>query len=246
MWTLIQAHRGASGYAPENTLAAFKMAVEMGADGIELDVHFTKDRVVVVTHDDNVFRVSGCNALVNDLTLEELKKLDFSNHMAGFAGEKIPTLEEVLQLIKPTNLFINIELKTNHENPNGLEEATQALVEKYGMQDRILYSSFNHYSLAHMKEIAPKMPCGALYSAKPYRPWDYARSMGIECVHPKFGSVNTPDYLKDCHEAGIKCNVWTPNTRADFEWLLNLGVDGIITNYPDHAIAARAQLQKKD
>ncbi len=235
----IWAHRGASGDAPENTLAAFQMAMDVGADGIELDVHFTKDRQVVVTHDDDTQRVTGYKGWIIDLTLAQLKKLDFSYNMAAFKGETIPTLEEVLALIQPGRLNINIELKTNDENPNGLEEACQALVEKYSMEDRILYSSFNHYSLARMRSVAPHMKCGILYSNKPYRPWEYAASFGCSAVHPQFGSVNTPGYIEECHQAGIACNVWTVNSTQDIKAMLDLQVDGIITNYPALALRLR-------
>ena len=113
MKTKIWAHRGASGAAPENTLAAFDLAAKVGADGIELDVHFTRDREVVVVHDNTLARVTGMNGTVEELTLAQLKKLDFSNHMAAYCGERIPTLQEVLELVKPTGMEINIELKTD-------------------------------------------------------------------------------------------------------------------------------------
>ena len=235
----IWAHRGASGYAPENTLAAFQMAADVGADGIELDVHFTRDRQVVVTHDDDTVRVSGYKGMICDLTLKQLKEPDFSCNMAAFKGETIPTLEEVLALIKPGKLHINIELKTNDENPNGLEEASQALVEKYRMEERVIYSSFNHYSLSHMRSIAPHMKCGILYANKLYKPWDYAKSFGCNAVHPLFTSVNSPDYMEQCHQAGIACNVWTVNSVQDIQGMLDLAVDGIITNYPALALRLR-------
>ncbi len=239
MRTQIWGHRGASGDAPENTLAAFQLASAAKADGIELDVHFSRDRQVVVTHDDDTVRVTGYKGLISDLTLAQLKRLDFSFGMAAFKGETIPTLEEVLALIQPGKLHINIELKTNDENPNGLEEACQALVEKYGMEERILYSSFNHYSLARMRSIAPHMKCGTLYSNKPYKPWDYAKSFGCVAIHPQFGSVNTPGYIEECHKAGIACNVWTVNSAQDIKAMLDLQVDGIITNYPALALRLR-------
>ena len=235
----IWAHRGASGAAPENTLAAFQMAADVGADGIELDVHFTRDRQVVVTHDDDTARVTGYKGEICDLTLKQLKQLDFSCSMAAFKGETIPTLEEVLALIQPGKLHINIELKTNNENPEGLEEACQALVKQYGMEERVLYSSFNHYSLAHMHAIAPHMKCGILYSNKPFRPWEYAKAFGCLAVHPQFGSVNTPGYMEECHRAGIACNVWTVNSEQDIQAMLDLQVDGIITNYPALALRLR-------
>ena len=245
MASKIWGHRGASGYAPENTLSAFRLAAQMGAYGIELDVHFSKDRQVVVTHDDNVERVTNHKGNICDMTLEQLKKLDFSNHMAAFAGETIPTLEEVLQLVEPTAMHINIELKTNHQTPIGLEEAVQALVEKYNMQERILYSSFNHQSLQKIKEIAPHMPCGVLYSCKLVAPWTYAKMLGFEAVHPYFPALSLPDFHKQCKENDIMINVWTVNTKEDIEAMLDFGVDGIITNYPDVALALLKDFPKK-
>ena len=243
MQTKIWAHRGASAYAPENTLAAFKLAAEMQADGIELDVHFTKDRQVVVTHDDDVRRVTNHEGAVSSLTLAELKRLDFSNKMAAFAGEKIPTFEEVLALLKPTDMMINIELKTNWEIPNGLEEATHALVRQYGMEERIMYSSFNHYSLLHMKKIAPEIPCGLLYDNKVARPWDYAKMLGMEALHPYFKTITQPDYMDICMKNGIQCNCWTVNEEKDILRMLEAHVTGIITNDPALALRLRTQYE---
>lgn len=239
MKTKIWAHRGASAYAPENTLAAFMLAIEQKADGIELDVHFTKDKVAIITHDDDVFRVTGYHGLVENLTLEEIKKLSFDNKMAAYFGEKAPTLEEVLDLIKPSNLTINIELKTNHRRPEGLEEVCQELVKKAGMDERVLYSSFNHHSLNHIKKISPHMPCGILYSNNMFKEWNYAKTMGWEAVHPHFKSVYSKEYIKECHAAGIQCNAWTVDEPADIQFLLDLGIDAIITNKPDVALALR-------
>ena len=239
MQTKILAHRGSSAYAPENTLAAFKLAIEQGADGIELDVHFTKDQIPLVTHDDNVLRVTGYNGLVKELTLEEIKKLSFDNKMAAYYGEKAPTLEEVLQLIKPSKLMINIELKTNHQRPEGLEDACQELVKKYGTEDRILYSSFNHHSLNHIKTIAPNMPCGILYSDNMFKEWNYAKTMNWEAIHPHFHSVYGKEYIEECQKTGIACNTWTVDNPKDIQFLLDLGVDSIITNVPDVALALR-------
>lgn len=242
MQTLVWAHRGASGDAPENTLAAFKLAADVGADGIELDVHFSKDHQVVVTHDDNVKRVTGFDGWVREMTLADLKKLDFSNHMEAFQGEKIPTFEEVLKLVKPTGMVINVELKTNFQNPEGLEEATQMLVEKYGMEDRIIYSSFNHYSLRQMREVAPALPQGILYEDKLLDPWKYAGEIvGVQAIHPCFKALNAPGVVEQCHAAGIRVHPWTVNGEEDMKWMLDLGVDAIITNYPAKCIELRSK-----
>jgi len=237
---MVWAHRGASGDAPENTLAAFRLAAEVGADGIELDVHFTKDRQIVVTHDDNVIRVTGHDGWVRQMTLSELKALDFSNHMEAYAGEKIPTLEEVLQLVKPTGMLINIELKTNFQTPEGLEEAVQMLVEKYGMEDRIIYSSFNHYSLKQMREVAPEMPQGILYEEKLLDACRYGKEIvGVQAIHPCYEAMNVPGEVERCHEAGLRVHPWTVNTEEDMKWMLDIGVDAIITNYPAKCIELR-------
>ena len=237
--TKIWAHRGASAYAPENTLAAFALALEQKADGIELDVHFSRDRQVVVTHDDNVVRVTGYNGNVCDLTLAELKKLDFSNKMAAYVGESIPTLDEVFALMKSSGLWVNVELKTNHDMPNGLEEACQALVEKHGMENRVIYSSFNHMSLKRMGEIAPHMPLGILYSNKLCNDWEYAKAIGASAIHPSYKSLNEPDFILACRASGICCNAWTVDETADIRKLLALDVDAIITNKPDLAVSLR-------
>lgn len=239
MKTKIWAHRGASAYAPENTLAAFALAIEQGADGIELDVHFTKDQKVIVTHDDDAFRVTGYHGLIKQMTLEEIKRLSFDNKMGPYFGEKAPTLEEVLDLIRPSNLTINIELKTNHQRPQGLEEACQELVKKAGMEDRILYSSFNLHSLTQVQKIAPNMPCGMLYSNNLFKEWNYAKTMGWQAIHPNFKSIYGKEYVKSCQDAGVRCHAWTVDNPEDIQNLLNLGIDAIITNTPDVALAIR-------
>ena len=244
MKTKIWAHRGASGAAPENTLAAFELAAGVGADGVELDVHFTRDGEVVVVHDNTLERVTGMRGTVEALTLAQLRRLDFSNHMAAYRGETIPTLTEVLTLLKPTGLEINIELKTDHKLPEGLEEATLERVARAGMESRIWYSSFNHYSIARMKALAPETRCGLLYDCKLYAPWTYAKGMGVEALHPHYGTLNTPGYLDACHAAGIRCHTWTVNDEAEIRRLIERGVDAVITNEPALALRVRAEQER--
>ena len=149
--TKVFAHRGASGYAPENTLQAFSLAQEQGADGIELDVQLTKDGEVVVIHDETIDRTSTGKGYVRDYTLEELKKFSFHNHMEKYKGVKIPTLREVLELVKPGKMEVNIELKTGIFWYPDIEEKTMKIVEEAGMEDRVIYSSFNHYSVQKVR-----------------------------------------------------------------------------------------------
>ena len=145
--TKVWAHRGASGYAPENTLDAFRKAVEMGADGIELDVQMTKDGELVVIHDETIDRVSNGKGWVKDYTYEELKKFNFNKTHQEYTKEEIPTLEQVYRLIKPTNLTINVEIKTGIYFYPGIEEKLYLLEKEKGMQGKIIYSSFNHFKL---------------------------------------------------------------------------------------------------
>lgn len=150
----VWAHRGASGYAPENTMDAFRKAIEMKADGIELDVHLTKDGEVVVIHDEVLDRVSDGTGRVQDFTYNELKKFNFNKLHPEYKEEEIPTLEEVYQLIKPTDLTINVEMKTGNTFYPGMEDKVLELTKKYDMMDRIIVSSFNHYTIRSMKENA--------------------------------------------------------------------------------------------
>ena len=136
--TKIFAHRGASGYAPENTLPAFAMAEQQGADGIELDVQLTKDGEVVVIHDEKIDRTGTDRGYVRNYTLQELKNLSFHNQMERYRGVKIPTLREVLELVKPGKMQVNIELKTGIFWYPEIEEKTMKIVKDAGMEERVI------------------------------------------------------------------------------------------------------------
>ena len=160
----IFAHRGASSYAPENTLPAFALAASQGADGIELDVHLTRDGQLVVIHDETLERTTNGSGWVKDHTLAQLQQLRADNHTPGFADASIPTLEQVLELVKPTGMLVNIELKTSLIWYEGLEEKTVELVRAMGMEDRVIYSSFNHYSIEKVRQLDPEAETAYLYS----------------------------------------------------------------------------------
>ena len=237
----IWGHRGASAYAPENTLAAFHLAHLMGADGVECDAQFTKDKQVVLIHDSNLFRTSGVDAMLMDMTLSELKKLDFSCGNEQYRGEKIPTLEELLLLARKEGFDVNIELKTNFDEPNGLEEAICRIVAECSMEEHVIYSGNNHVSLVHMKEINPDSECNLGFYQRCYRCWDYAKLLGCDGIHPDFTFVRAPGYLESCKKAGIICRVWAPDTPDDLKEMLSLRLD-VITNKPDVACSVRTQL----
>ena len=245
MITKIWAHRGASSQAPENTLAAFDLAVRQGADGIELDVHLTADKVVVVTHDESCRRAAGEDGLIGGMTLAELRRLDFGRIMPGFSRQQIPTLADVFDLIRPTGLTINIELKNSVTLYPGLEQQVLDLAVAGGMQDRVCLSSFNHYSMAAARRIirerALAIPCGLLYSSLIYRPWDYARMLDAAAIHPMYNSLLIPGLAGQCREAGIAVNVWTIDLPEHLNRVMGMDLDAIITNVPDQALAIRRQ-----
>ncbi len=232
---LIWAHRGASGYAPENTLPAFKMAADMGADGVELDVQLTKDDVIVVCHDERIDRTSNGAGRIQDYTLEELKKYDFCNGNKAFEGTTIPTMEEVFDLLDSTGLTINIELKTGEIFYPQLEEKIVELTKKKGWMDRVIFSSFNHYSIIRIKEIAPEAKTGFLYADGTLNMPGYAAENGVDALHPAFYNLQYPDYMADCNLFDIDVNVWTVNSEADLLKCKEMGVNAVITNYPEKA-----------
>lgn len=239
MKTLILAHRGASGYAPENTLEAFDLAIKSKADGIELDVHRTSDDQIVVAHDETIDRCSNGKGYIGDMTLAQLRQFDFSCGMSHYQNVKIPTLAEVLELIRPTRLMINIEVKTTHRLYQSIEKTTLALVKEFGMTDRILYSSFNHYSLTTLRALDPNAKLGVLYSEGLVEPWLYAQRIQANALHPQYLNLRVPGYVAESHRAGIQVNVWTLNDEDAIGRALQCGVDGIITNYPDLALRMR-------
>lgn len=231
--TKIWAHRGASAYAPENTLEAFRLAVEQQADGVELDVQLTKDGKVVVIHDETIDRVSSGQGYVKDYTLKELKKMSFNKLHPEYQGAKIPTLKEVLELLKPTDLTVNIELKTGIVPYKGIEKKVLKLVKKMGMEDRVIYSSFYHPSLLKIKKLNPEAKTGILYSDGWVRVPSYAKELGVDAIHPATWHMQAPKLLEKAKKKGLAVHVWTVNDPDLMKSLAEQGVDAIITNNPD-------------
>ena len=236
---LIQAHRGASAYAPENTLAAFKLAVEMQADGVELDVHLTKDGVPVVNHNFHVNDTSNGRGDIKDMTLDEIRKFNFafrynSTELADKYGfQPIPTLEDVYALLSPTGMFVNVELKSTEEE---LLEKCNALADKYEMKGKVLYSSFDHRALMRIHEYDPTVTVAPLYAQRIQFPWVYASLLGAMAIHPDWGQVfDIPEMVTECHKRGIRVNVWTVDGEDAMRRLIEAGVDSLITDVPDLA-----------
>lgn len=242
---LVWAHRGASGYAPENTIEAFRLAVEQGADGIELDVQLTKDDQMVIIHDEWIDRTSDGKGWVKDYTLEELRKFNFNKTCPKYAHADIPTLREVYELIKPTNLTIDVELKTGIVFYPELERKVVELTKEMGLEDRVLYSSFNHYTCVKLHELNPDCYVGFLYADGPIDVAPYAKKHGANALHPALYNLQFPNFMQDAAANGLDVNAWTVNEKEHMALACKFGVNAIITNYPDVTKQVIAQVFHK-
>ena len=229
------AHRGASTHAPENTLAAFQLAADQGADGIEFDAKVSRDGVVVILHDATVDRTTDGTGRVSTLSLAELKHLDAgAKFNSKFAGERIPTLEEIFDAVSD-RLILNIELTNYASRDDELELKVIDLVARRNLADRVMVSSFNPLSLRKVKQAAPHIVCGLLYS--PDNPiylrqtWGAPLIPDLEARHPEYSLVDA-DFVRKCHARGQKVNVWTVNEEADMWRMIEAGVDAIMTDRP--------------
>jgi len=229
------AHRGASYEAPANTLAAFLLAVELGADGIELDVHLSKDGHVVVIHDFDVSATTDGQGLVCDKTLAELKELDAGSWFDPvFAGQRIPTLQEVIDAVG-RRLLLNIELKVRGWSDGGLAAKVVQIVEESGLVDRVILSSFNPRVVWRAKLRNPKIATGLLYAQdKPLflrKAWS-RRLLRPTALHPHYAMVDS-HYVWWANKQGYRVNVWTADEPGDMRRLMREGVDIIVSNRPD-------------
>lgn len=227
------AHRGFSGKYPENTMLAFEKAIEAGADGIELDVQLTKDNEVVIIHDENVARTTGEKGDVRDFTYEEISKLDASYIYKGKYGiNKIPTLREYFELVKDKDIVTNVELKTGVIEYIGIEDKVLELIQEYHLEDKVIISSFNHFSIMRMKEIAPNLKYGLLSETWLIDAGKYVHNLGIQCYHPLYRNL-TEDVVKEIKKYGIEINTYTVNTKEDVRNMISKGIDIVIGNFPD-------------
>ena len=239
--SFIYAHRGASGHAPEKTLEAFSLAAAMGADGVELDVHLSADGELVVIHDEKVDRTTDGTGYVKDMTLAQLKTLDASAGKENYKGARIPTLAEVYDLLRDTGLHVNVEIKTDRIQYPDIERKCLEMEREKGMTGRVLYSSFNHYTLANLLRLDPGAKTGLLYMSGLYEPWVYAKAVGATHIHPFYPSLFLPGLAQGCLENGVGINLWTVNDPEVMAQCVRCGA-GIITDYPDRAVDVRKKL----
>lgn len=229
---LVLGHRGASDDAPENTLAAFRLAIEQGADGVELDVWRCGSGEVVVAHDEDARRVAGSPLRVPDATLAELRALDVGAWKGPrFRGERIPRLLEVLEALP--GAVVNVELKSRGRDLR-LAEAVARDLARAAAQGRVIVSSFDFRLVSAFRLAAPEVPVGLLFDGD--HPWRLrtavaARLLHAAAVHPARELI-APERVARWRRRGLGVNVWTVDAPADIERLVGLGVDAIITNLP--------------
>lgn len=231
---LLLGHRGAAAEAPANTVAAFQRAMAAGADGVELDVHLTRDGHVVVIHDEDVAAVTGASGRIRELSLAEVQRLDAGSYFdAQFAGARIPTLAEALQAAGEGGV-VNIEIKGTSVASEGLEREVVRIVHEHNMRERVIVSSFNPARLLRLRALDPELPRAMLHG--PGTPL-FVRNLWFlplvqpDALHPHYTMVNAA-YMKRAREWGVRVNVWTVDDEIEARRLVELGVDGIISNNP--------------
>lgn len=232
------AHRGASGYAPENTIAAFDLAVDMKADYIEIDVQRSKDGELVLIHDTTVNRTTNGTGRVGELTLEQLRKLDAGSWFGSeFAGELIPTFDEILDRYRG-KIGILVELKAPELYP-GIEEQVAEALKKRNMDkpknNKIIIQSFNFESVKKVNELLPRIPIGVLTSNRAHTTLEALQEFSTyaDWFNPSYGIV-TKEMVEQVHALGMKIGSWTVRTPEAADFLFEMGVDAIITDYPDY------------
>lgn len=230
---LIIAHRGASSYAFENTLDSFRKACTFGADMIELDIRVTKDSELIVFHDSAIDRMTDGSGLVQYFTLADLKKIKIH-------GEAIPTLEEVIKItLGKTNY--NFEVKNI---PLECIDKLIILLDKYDLRYKVIISSFNRKIILRIKEIDRQIKIALLCWQLRKNNLKFIQKNELSYVHPYYGFL-TRKKVKQIHNLGIKINTWTVNWSLDLKWVIELGVDGVITNRPDMAKAVLGKMNRE-
>jgi glycerophosphoryl diester phosphodiesterase len=229
------AHRGASGYAPENTFAAFRRAVAQGVSFIETDLHLTRDAHFVAIHDETVDRTTNGRGSIHEMTLAEVRRLDAGSWFASeFMSERIPTLEEILEFTKKNDVVFYLELK-----PSGFwggEHAMISALRDSGEIQRSVIISFDPAILAALRNIEPTLMTGLLHDGKIDSPFDKAVEIGARQLAVR-GDLVTPNFLHEARKRDLQVVCWTVNSPAYMRMLASAGVDGIMTDYPDRLLA---------
>ncbi|SER56370.1 glycerophosphoryl diester phosphodiesterase [Gracilibacillus ureilyticus] len=245
--TKIYGHRGSKGNYPENTLLSFQAAIDEGVDGLELDVHMTRDGEIVVIHDETLERTTDGNGNIKDLTLDEIKQYSagikfqhFPNYHPYWQQERVPTLEEVLQLLEGTDIELNIELKTYINIYPGIEEKLLFTMRQFGGNRKTVYSSFHLPSLIRLKQLDKDTNIAWLLHSPISNPSDYMQVFDLESFHLAKDLVSN-DMFPDYQEMLPNVRVWTVNDEIELKKMLDIGVKAVITDYPEKAIHLRVR-----
>jgi glycerophosphoryl diester phosphodiesterase len=230
------AHRGASGYAPENTLAAFRRAIAQGATFIETDLHLTRDAHFVAVHDETVDRTTSGHGAIHSMTLAEVRRLDAGAWFASeFMGERVPLLEEILEFSRKNDVVFYLELK-----PSGFWGGEHVLISALRNSAEIARSvviSFDPAILAALRKIEPTIMTGLLYNGQVENPFEKAVEIGARQLVVRSDLV-TPNLLQEAGKRDLQVVCWTVNSPAHMRLLANAGVHGIMSDYPDRLLAA--------
>jgi glycerophosphoryl diester phosphodiesterase len=234
---LVIAHRGASGHAPENTLAAFRRAVSLGATFIETDLQLSRDTRFVAIHDDTVDRTTNGHGKVHDLTLNELRRLDAGSWFGSeFSGERIPTLEDILEFCKKHDVVFYLELKPT--GSWGGEHALVGALRSSGEIARTIVISFESAILEALRKIEPTLMTGLLFDGQIENPIQRAVEIGARQLAVR-GDLVTPALLTEARKQDLQVVCWTVNQPAHMRLLIEAGVAGIMSDYPDRLVAAQ-------
>jgi glycerophosphoryl diester phosphodiesterase len=226
------AHRGASAYAPDNTIEAINKAFELGADGIEIDVQMSRDGELFLFHDWDLEKVTGDKALITSKTMAEIKKIDAGSWFSSkFAGIKLPTLEEAFDAV-PKGKIVNIEIKKTSVDTREVEDKVVKCVRDMGMTERVIISSFNHKTIAKIEKIDSEIKTALIIASMLINPVRYLSSFRCYSLHPVFYYADA-DLINELHDNNIKIYPWVVNDAGYARVLTDAGCDGIITNYPD-------------
>ncbi len=224
---MIIGHRGACGYFPENTLLSIKKAIEMGVDAVEFDVRMTKDGVLILFHDEKLDRLLKIHGRVRERTYDFLRRFTIR-------GEKIPTLEEALQVLKPKNVKVVIEVK----EPDTIDKVIDIISRSGIERDRVLIVSFYHIILNKVKEKGYKF--GAIFVCRPIKLSNMFRDGTPDVILPRKDMIDR-DLVNEAHDLGMMVGTWVINDESDLQQVLDLGVDMVASDYPDRIIKALKQ-----
>ncbi|MFD1039210.1 glycerophosphodiester phosphodiesterase [Virgibacillus byunsanensis] len=246
MNTKIIAHRGASKLAPENTMPAFKLAYRLDAEGIETDVHLTKDNIPVLIHDELVNRTTNGTGYIKDYTYDQLKQLDAGSWFnSKFAGTTILTLEEFLQWAQDKSLYLNIELKNNKIDYENLESIVYDMVNYYQIAKQTTLSTFNPTSVRRMEFFRNTMGVALLVSKKKHNLVSYAKELGASAIHIKYRLLS-PQLVEQCHREDMIIRVYTVNRLTHIMQSFTSGCDSIFTDVPHKALQYRELFMYKN